>query len=246
MANQADQDLELQFVVSTNPLAKNDADRRRVRAQAAMQSWPQRRRREFERLTQHVPDAVNAGSVPALEPIRTRNNTSQTRARRRRKAEPPQALSPSDRERAVPPALLERATASSDDRILRAHAPRDELASDRSLRIAHQEAARHVLVPRRSTSGHSDGSGWEGDLAMISAPPTPDPQLLLGSAINPFAQYPIPWRPWFNELVHHMHAVYAPRGWPALGLTYEQGMEWERYTVSCSESHEENTADDGA
>ncbi|TKA80797.1 hypothetical protein B0A55_01624, partial [Friedmanniomyces simplex] len=51
MPPKADEGQELQFVVTTNPgQASTAANRKRVRSQAALKSWPERRKRNFEQL----------------------------------------------------------------------------------------------------------------------------------------------------------------------------------------------------
>lgn len=39
----------------------------------------------------------------------------------------------------------------------------------------------------------------------------------------------MPYRPWFDKVLHHMMTVFAPRGWPDLRITHSEGMRWERF-----------------
>ncbi|KAF2162061.1 hypothetical protein M409DRAFT_58517 [Zasmidium cellare ATCC 36951] len=65
-----------------------------------------------------------------------------------------------------------------------------------------------------------------GDMAMLTPPSSPAPSPDRGRA-DPFNCYPVPYQPWFDHILHHMMTVYAPRGWPALKITDEQGVKWE-------------------
>lgn len=44
---------------------------------------------------------------------------------------------------------------------------------------------------------------------------------------DPFSCYPVEWQPWYDGLLHYMMTVFAPRAWPVLQITAEQGVNWE-------------------
>ncbi|CAD0096971.1 unnamed protein product, partial [Aureobasidium vineae] len=49
----------------------------------------------------------------------------------------------------------------------------------------------------------------------------------LGSGIHDaFNCYPVLSQPWYDRVLHH---IFAPRGWPTLGIAHEEGLKWERF-----------------
>ena len=44
---------------------------------------------------------------------------------------------------------------------------------------------------------------------------------------DPFNCCPVPFFPIFDQLLHHMLTVFAPRGWPALKISRREGLNWE-------------------
>ncbi|KAI5275755.1 hypothetical protein E4T47_01269 [Aureobasidium subglaciale] len=77
--------------------------------------------------------------------------------------------------------------------------------------------------------------------SWISSIKTPDTSLTtpnsalvsphdLGSGIyDAFNCYPVASQPWYDRVLHHMLTVFAPRGWPALGISNAEGLKWERF-----------------
>ena len=55
----------------------------------------------------------------------------------------------------------------------------------------------------------------------------PRPATLNSGRHDPFNCYPVQWQPWFDGLLHYMMTVFAPRAWPVLNITSEQGTRWE-------------------
>lgn len=72
-----------------------------------------------------------------------------------------------------------------------------------------------------------------GDMAMITPPSSPTP-CASGGKMDPFNCYPVQYQPWFDLILHHMMTVYAPRGWPALRITEDQGVKWEWFMTQNS------------
>ncbi|TKA64768.1 hypothetical protein B0A55_11314 [Friedmanniomyces simplex] len=162
MPPKPDEGQELQFVVTTNPgQASTAANRKRVRSQAALKSWPERRKRNFEQLE----DASTGRGRGAF-----------------RVATP------------TPPARLQKKA----------------------------QAQKQQPLPE-------PGSGTIRDLALISPPSSPEPARPFTGMADPFNCYPVPYKPWFDGILHHMLTVFAPRGWPALKITRDQGLSWERF-----------------
>ncbi|KAK6006276.1 hypothetical protein QM012_006686 [Aureobasidium pullulans] len=77
--------------------------------------------------------------------------------------------------------------------------------------------------------------------AWISSVETPDANSITPSSelVSPhdlgsgshdaFNCYPVHSQPWHDKVLHHMMTVFAPRGWPTLGITREEGLKWERF-----------------
>ncbi|KAK4505889.1 hypothetical protein PRZ48_003854 [Zasmidium cellare] len=90
-------------------------------------------------------------------------------------------------------------------------------------------STQHIVPDRRKRM--ADGSEKPmafvggGDMAMLTPPSSPGRSP--GGRGDPFNCYPVPYQPWFDHILHHMMTVYAPRGWPALKITDEQGVKWE-------------------
>ncbi|KAF2772294.1 hypothetical protein EJ03DRAFT_334128 [Teratosphaeria nubilosa] len=84
---------------------------------------------------------------------------------------------------------------------------------------ALKRTGRPVLMPstRKRTAN--------GNIKWLMPTPLPSPPVT--SATDSFNCYPVPYKPWFDGLLHHMLTVYAPRGWPALKITRAQGLRWE-------------------
>lgn len=55
----------------------------------------------------------------------------------------------------------------------------------------------------------------------------PRPARISAGRHDPFNCYPVQWQPWFDGLLHYMMTVFAPRAWPVLSITSQQGTKWE-------------------
>jgi hypothetical protein len=55
----------------------------------------------------------------------------------------------------------------------------------------------------------------------------PRPAMINSGRHDPFNCYPVEWQPWFDGLLHYMMTVFAPRAWPVLNITSDQGTRWE-------------------
>ncbi|KAK5727834.1 hypothetical protein LTR17_012377 [Elasticomyces elasticus] len=241
MPPKASEGTELQFVVTTNPGEANTAaNRKRVRSQAALNSWPERRKRNFEQLE----DAANGQST-------FRVATPKSPTRRKRKAQIPKR-EPVSVPEPGPGTLIELhhprpipTPGSSSSTIItlsKKLSEEAELPCTREKtpdlpcqcwqchperRIAAQRAARRILVPQGRRRAADGSLRWEGDLALISPPASPEPVRPFTGMADPFNCYPVPYKPWFDGILHHMLTVFAPRGWPSLKISREQGLKWE-------------------
>jgi hypothetical protein len=55
----------------------------------------------------------------------------------------------------------------------------------------------------------------------------PRPATINSGRHDPFNCYPVEWQPWYDGLLHYMMTVFAPRAWPVLNITSDQGIRWE-------------------
>ncbi|KAK3111609.1 hypothetical protein LTR53_012971 [Teratosphaeriaceae sp. CCFEE 6253] len=234
---------ELQFVVTTNPGEANTAaNRKRVRSQAALKSWPERRKRNFEQLEE-------SGSAQVTSRVGTPTPTP--RQKRRADPQPLQqhAVARPDRRAAVevqhPRPLPTPASSSSSLITLQDQSGDHGLGSPCTRektpdlpcqcwqchperRLAARRASRRVLIPRsRRRLANATLSSERGDPALISPPSSPEPARPFSGKADPFNCYPVAYKPWFDGILHHMLTIFAPRGWPALKITREQGLKWE-------------------
>lgn len=93
-----------------------------------------------------------------------------------------------------------------------------------------------AVVPvrrKRMADGSDKPLEFTGDMAMITPPSSPGAGPLTGK-MEPFNLYPVEYKPWFDLILHHMMTVYAPRGWPALKISDDQGVKWEWFMTQNS------------
>ncbi|EME47330.1 hypothetical protein DOTSEDRAFT_41753 [Dothistroma septosporum NZE10] len=89
-------------------------------------------------------------------------------------------------------------------------------------------STRYIVSKRtkRMADGTEKAMPRAGDLAMITPPSSPESSPSRGKC-DPFNCFPVAYQPWFDHILHHMMTVYAPRGWPPLKISDEQGVKWE-------------------
>ncbi|KAK0286282.1 hypothetical protein LTR35_004717 [Friedmanniomyces endolithicus] len=239
MSPKADEAQGLQFVVTTNPgEATTAANKKRVRSQAALQSWPERRRRNFEQL-----EGFGSGSGA----YRVASPTPPARPKKKTQAKKRQPLTKSGSGTLIDPRPLPTpaiSTSSIDTTTVRSSSEEAETPCSREKtpeipcqcgqchperRPAVQQSATRVIDPHSRTTATDGHPGWEGNLALVSPPSSPEPCRPFTGLADPYNCYPVPYKPWFDGILHHMLTVFAPRGWPALNITRDQGASWERY-----------------
>jgi hypothetical protein len=226
------------FLVTTNPLTSSEADKKRVRSAAALKSWPERRKRTFEQLESSTKahGASSSNTAPEGQPIAER---ARAKAKQPKELRGPQFEEAGDeieeipRSMPVPGPLITPVLEASGSVFTAVSEPcireRSAELPCRCIRCAPLRyqtlQGRPRLIPqtrKRTTEGT-----FRPPLDILTPPPSPRPLSSVNDMADPFNCYPVPYRKWFDDLLHHMLTVYAPRGWPALKITNEEGLSWE-------------------
>ena len=198
------EDDELTFVVTTNPYErKTAAHKKRVRSIAALKSWPERRKKTFERHGQtnphlggfvlELPEPAAGSSKPSLRKGRSSASS----------AEPADDEDP----------LFEKCTRATNDFCSCVHC-----RAERRYRYgpSQGQTSGHVALPyvdtsrgkKRSADGTVKTRTLSGDIALItppSSPSSPGPLAMVNNAgrAEPFNCYPVDYLPWFDRVLHH-------------------------------------------
>ncbi|KJX92127.1 hypothetical protein TI39_contig5912g00002 [Zymoseptoria brevis] len=95
--------------------------------------------------------------------------------------------------------------------------------------LANEDATETTReVSRTRPKRMADGSEKVPRYSMPLLTPPASPGVGPGRGVgDPYNCYPVEYQPWYDEILHHMMTVYAPRGWPALKITKDQGIRWE-------------------
>ncbi|KAI7161865.1 hypothetical protein KC349_g2469 [Hortaea werneckii] len=197
------------FVVTTSASRQTAEDKKKVRSAAALSSWPERRKRTSEQ----VDEGENGQGKFYLD---TSYEARQPRARKKSRAEK------NDRSTAVPQPTGYTRDGNLDGSF-RVDAVQPLCDPKRSLLTAYRQA------PQTYGLGVQGVLKRPGDLALATPPATPGPPPCVTDMADPFNCYPVEYQPWFDRVLHHMLTVFAPRGWPALKITREQGIMWEHF-----------------
>ncbi|KAG9670573.1 hypothetical protein KCU99_g6065, partial [Aureobasidium melanogenum] len=119
--------------------------------------------------------------------------------------------------------------------IKRKRTPRSSQTSTSRRRTLASSSSASVSSRSYAASPTTAVSAWISSIGTPDATlTTPNSELVsphdLGSgSYDAFNCYPMHTKPWHNRVLHHMMTVFAPRGWPALGITREEGLKWERF-----------------
>ncbi|KAK5111807.1 hypothetical protein LTR62_004727 [Meristemomyces frigidus] len=232
---------DLQFVVTTQQNPQNGtsaANRRKVRSQAALKSWPGRRNRNFEQLEVSVNRSGTSRGSQNPRPRAPQESSQKAQSSRRRDA----GLSSSE------------AGPQPADKLLQSH--NDVSDSQPEILLPHTSINAGLITPytRPTPPGHQDYFPAQRQPIIVPPPATlqrqkrtadgtpkphpfspflsPPPSPLSSSSINtsdPFNTSPVPPKPGFARILHHMMTVFAPRGWQSLHITTDQGRMWERF-----------------
>lgn len=97
---------------------------------------------------------------------------------------------------------------------------------------------RREVTPTPSTGSSTDSYDSILDLEtgqvldIVQAAPhqvVPHPGNLTVGKSDPFTCHQVPWHSEYDKLLHYMMTVFAPRAWPSLNITNEQGHSWENF-----------------
>ncbi|KAK5709480.1 hypothetical protein LTR17_019755 [Elasticomyces elasticus] len=204
---------ELQFVVTTSPGQSNTAaNRKRVRSEAPLQSWTERRKRNFEQLED---SRTGREAFRVVTPAVLARPTSMAQAlEQQAPAEP----CPGTVIALQHPRLLPTPAASTSNMVM-LHTP---FRCENAEVMSAQHVARRVFVPQSRKKARNRTMQWEGDLAMIDPPSSPENAWRFTGMADPFDCYPVPCKPWFGGMSQHMLTASAQREWPALMITRDQ------------------------
>ena len=203
---------ELTFVVTTNPYDKKSAaNKKRVRSVAALKSWPERRKKTFDR---HDQSAHTGGFVLDI-PAPAAGSSKQTSRPKPKGQAPVDPVIGSTSQSELQPneeALFEKCTRTTDEYCNCVHC-----RSERRYRYgpSQGETTKHVAFPhgaapqsrKRTADGQLKTAEFKGDLAMLTPPtsPSPSPLVIVNNVgrQEPFNCYPVPHQPWFDRILHH-------------------------------------------
>ncbi|KAK3054960.1 hypothetical protein LTR09_004120 [Extremus antarcticus] len=210
---------DLTFVITTNPSDRTSAaNKRRVRSIAALKSWPERRKKTFD----NVQTGGSQGGF-VLEPpgSSTAAKAPKSVKRKRKATEISTTTGP-----AIQPRQGDEAPLFERTYLFRP-SKHNEAAASETEEPEPPTKSRKTIADGKTKQATVRASG--GVMLTPPASPTPTPLAMVpneGKA-EPFACYPVPYRPWFDRILHHMMTVFAPRGWPALKITNSEGLRWE-------------------
>lgn len=220
---------DITFVVTTNPLASSAANKKRVRSVAALKSWPERRKKTFQHNQSRLSGSQGGFVLDLTEPVVEASSS----AGKKRKLAPKDITSTTDSSQIADYRPLDpndeplfekctRATSPSCNCVhCRAERRRDGLAGQASPSEGRKRTADGQLKIRSS----------KRDAAML-IPHSSSRQPAIAMVHNvgraePFNQYPVPYRPWFDYVLDHMMNVFGPKGWPTLKISHAEGRRWE-------------------
>ncbi|RMZ06826.1 hypothetical protein D0862_04488 [Hortaea werneckii] len=226
------------FVVTTSASKQTAEDKKKVRSAAALSSWPERRKRTFEQVEE---GETGQGkfyldtSYEARQPQARKKSWAEKSGRSTAISQPTGYardgnLHGSFRNAvdAVQPLARVGGYGSPPSQCTRPTSPKvpcycPSCDPKRTLLNAYRQAPQTygLCVPC--------GLKRPGDLALATPPATPGPSPCVTDMADPFNCYPVEYQPWFDRVLHHMLTVFAPRGWPALKITREQGIMWEHF-----------------
>lgn len=224
-----EEEQELTFVVTTNPYDRSSAaNKRRVRSVAALRSWPERRKKTFENVDHSgarggfvldLPEPV----VPPPRPVVRREGS----ASKKRKAV--EAAGPATEEEEP---LFETCTRAFNDDCgcIHCRSERTYLRRQDSTAALPSSAVDARIVesgiPLQSRKRTADGevktrttgpaiAAAAGERSVMLTPPasplpTPLPTINNEGRAEPFNCYPVPYRPWFDRILHHSESGSLP------------------------------------
>lgn len=226
------------FVVTTSASKQTAEDKKKVRSAAALSSWPERRKRTFEQVDE---GETGQGKFFLDTSYEARQPQARKKSRAERNGRSTAVPQPTGYTRdgnldgsfrvaldAVQPLVGVGEYGSPPSQCTRPTSPKvpcycPQCDPKRSLLYAYRQPQQTYGL------GGQGGSKRPGDLALTTPPATPSPSPCVTDMADPFNCYPVEYQPWFDRVLHHMLTVFAPRGWPALKITREQGIMWEHF-----------------
>lgn len=208
-------------MVTTNPYDRSSAaNKRRVRSVAALRSWPERRKKTFENVDQ---SGATGGFVLDLpEPASSSRPAPAKRKRKAAESEGPPDLQPRQQrpeEADDEEPLFEACTRAFNDycNCIHCRAERTYLSRrdpnvgsssrDIDFRAAIPTASPSQNRKKRTADGEIKDTSSSKDGAMLTPPasplPSPIPFINNEGKAEPFNCYPVPYRPWFDRVLHH-------------------------------------------
>ena len=200
---------ELTFVVTTNPYEKKSAaHKKRVRSVAALKSWPERRKKTFERHGQsnpHIGGFVLDKPEPTVKPNRPTPSTSTT------SRSTPSFTDLKPRVEEEP--LFEKCTRATNDSCNCIHC-----RNERRYRYvpSEEQPGQRTVVPlqaapqgrKRTADGNVKVQALSREVALItppSSPHTPSPLAMVKNEgrQEPFNCYPVEYHPSFDRILYH-------------------------------------------
>ncbi|KAI4715316.1 hypothetical protein E4T48_08501 [Aureobasidium sp. EXF-10727] len=231
------------FVNVTAPQdAATEGNKKRIRSAAAASGWAQGSRPKTHQYDQSTTSENPRFSYPVnlkdLERSEVSNDSHLT--------DTPKHSNTSDRKFIWETTTARRSSAAKSGSTERSN---DHIRSNtkrKRIRHSNQDSSSRRRAPITSSSASVSSQSLVGSpttavTTWISSIQTPEASLTtpasalaspydLGSGIHDaFNCYPVLSQPWYDRVLHHMMTVFAPRGWPTLGITREEGLKWERF-----------------
>lgn len=213
-------------MVTTNPYDSSNAEnKKRVRSVAALKSWPERRKRTFE---QYEKSGEKPGAFLVEAPKPSSSKTASKLEVQQPRPRRPALPTPTESVASTSSEVVSLDAALVSEPCSREKTPDLPCQCIRCKLDKYVPRRRHA-IPRTRRRLNDGGSAWRNDLAMLTPPssPHPGPSPPASDMADPFNRYPVPYNPFYDRVLHHMLTVFAPRGWPALKITRDQGLKWE-------------------
>ncbi|KAI5361101.1 hypothetical protein Slin15195_G122130 [Septoria linicola] len=107
---------------------------------------------------------------------------------------------------------------------------RDEVASPILSRKSHKKKSKvNNNSFTQDRSGRQATPKKDDATHIVKGQKVASPEGIGVEHFDPFDCSSVPYEPWYDELLHHMMTVFAPRAWPSLHITPREGMKWETF-----------------
>ncbi|KAI7332005.1 hypothetical protein KC315_g4883 [Hortaea werneckii] len=236
-----DDNTDFTFVVTTSASKQTAEDKKKVRSAAALSSWPERRKRIFEQVDERE---AGQGKFYLDTSYRARQpSTTRKKARAEQTSSGNAVSQPAGHARdgnlhgsfqvasgVVQPLVRKSEYEFPPTQCIRPTSPKIPCNCPKcDSKFSHWKSWVHGRAAETYGLGVQEGLKRPGDLALATPPATPGLSPCVTDMADPFNCYPVEYQPWFDRVLHHMLTEFAPRGWPALKITREQGIMWEHF-----------------